>query len=542
MASLRSLLNLSLAAKCRLLFGSAVLLIIAAGLVVPFYHSQTLIQERSLDAARLSAAHHLAYQVHEVYFSPDAALGLSSREDFVPRPLTLFERGDSQRLELTSFHRAQSPSMQLAPGAPERVQRAFKRFLEDPGLSELSAIGSTGDFEHITAIRASQNCLRCHQLDAANLPQRGRAPGELNFMAGELVGVSHTVLPAADAAEQRLWSTVFFVAAGVLASLLALLVFYWITEKFILDPVHELTKVAEQASQGNLNVRSTVSTGDDYEKLANAFNTMLAHLQIGQQELAAANRSLNVRLDELAEANVGLYEANQIKTSFLANVTHELRTPLNSIIGFADLLLSDRCCEDPKIRRYSEHIRTSGLRLLEQINDLLDLAKIEAGRMELNIDPTNLLGLIQDMIDFMRPQVLKRSQELDLIAPDRMGLVDTDAAKVRQVLYNLLSNAIKFTPEGGKITLHVVDRGEAGVHIAVADTGPGVDPRYEHAIFEKFRQADTGMTRQHTGTGLGLAISRELAGMLGGRITLDNRPGLGSTFTLELPRHPPQVQ
>jgi two-component system sensor histidine kinase BarA len=243
----------------------------------------------------------------------------------------------------------------------------------------------------------------------------------------------------------------------------------------------------------------------------------------------------------MAETNVALYEANRVKSEFLANVSHELRTPLTSIIGFAELLREGPQVEvDERTARYAENILISGRILLEIINDLLDLAKIEAGKVELNLETVRVEEICSTLVDFVRPQADKKKLRLTLEADDDLPIMITDRGKVRQILFNLLSNAIKFTPEEGAVTLRTERENRERVRLSISDTGPGISPEDQAIIFEKFRQIDQSATREHHGTGLGLAIARELARLLGGEIVVESRMGKGSTFRVMLPIATPE--
>jgi two-component system, NarL family, sensor histidine kinase BarA len=215
---------------------------------------------------------------------------------------------------------------------------------------------------------------------------------------------------------------------------------------------------------------------------------------------------------------------------------------LNSILGFAgelDELARNDANADPKRIRYIKHILTSGRSLLEMINELLQMAKIEAGRMEVSIEPTSVSDLIEGLIAIMRPQAEAKQIELRTQAARNLPTVETDPGKLQQILYNFLSNAIKFTPSRGTVTV-TADRitrqdKSPGLRIAVSDTGPGIPYDQQETIFEKFRQLDAGHTRQHSGTGLGLAICRELGDLLGATVSLVSEPGRGATFHVDLP-------
>jgi signal transduction histidine kinase len=366
-----------------------------------------------------------------------------------------------------------------------------------------------------------------------------------------VVGVVRVDVPYLTDENQLLLNRIVIVVSGMLGGTLAIVVFYLITSRLILQPVRVLKNTAEKVAQGDLKIRSAISTGDEFQHLSETFNTMLATLQASQDQLEATNRSLDTRVGELAQSNVDLFEANRMKSEFLTNVTHELRTPLNAIIGFADLMADT--AKDPKQQRYSENIRISAKQLLDLINDLLDLAKIEAGKLVLRDERVNVGDVCEAMANFMRPLAQKKNIDLELSVADDMPLITTDPGRFQQIIYNFLSNAIKFTPAEGRITINARNEpapkpgsppqpGEtpaaesgAAVRVSVTDTGPGISMDDQKVIFEKFRQLDGSVTRQHSGTGLGLAISRELAGMLGARIEISSAPGKGATFSLIMP-------
>jgi len=359
---------------------------------------------------------------------------------------------------------------------------------------------------------------------------------------GSLRGIIDVRVPIKG--ELSIWNWIVTVSAGLSGGLLALLVFYLITQKLILSPVRRLRRLADQVAQGDLAARSDIATRDEFQDLATSFNEMLQHLQAAQEKLETINRSLDVKVDELANANIALYESNRLKSEFLANVSHELRTPLVSIIGFAELV-RDAQDSPPKdrarLKRYCENIYSSGRMLLDIINDLLDLAKIEAGKLELHVSQFDVAELCQTLIDFVQPLADKRNLTLSQEIENGLPQMESDSGKIKQVLYNLLSNAVKFTPEGGAVHLLVgrEDGHEPRVRIAVRDTGPGIPKEMHEQVFEKFKQADASVTREHGGTGLGLAITRELVHILGGEISLESEPGAGSTFTVFLPARAP---
>ena len=243
----------------------------------------------------------------------------------------------------------------------------------------------------------------------------------------------------------------------------------------------------------------------------------------------------NVRLfNELAVANRELQAASQHKSEFLANMSHELRTPLNAVIGFSDVLLQQMFGElNAKQDEYLKDISASGQHLLSLINDILDLSKIEAGRMELTAVPFHLPTALDNAVILVRERAARHGIALQLDLDPQLGELVGDERKVKQVVLNLLSNAVKFTPEGGRIRLQAAQRDRA-VEIAVADTGVGIAAEDQAAIFEEFRQVGS-YERRREGTGLGLALAKKFVELHGGRIWVESELGRGSTFTFTLP-------
>jgi signal transduction histidine kinase len=470
--------------------------------------------------------------------------------------------------------------------APAFERRAREHFDKHPNFESYAQDFETKDgarsVRYALALRAEASCVRCHaaQVIPAGLI-RGTKPAATQPTAGDataaaeksddptdpepaatavaaippapstrprptttattippdtLIGLVKLEMRSQVETRQLLLNRVFLLVAGALAGALAFLVFFLITTKLILQPVRVLRETAEKVSKGDLNVRSHISTGDEFQHLSETFNVMLANLKESEDQLRAVNKSLDLRLGQLAESNVALYESNRLKSEFLANVSHELRTPLNSILGFAELLrdtLADK--PEPRTTRYLQNILTSGKNLLALITDLLDLAKIEAGRMEVRSEPLSLGDLFEGLVGILKPLSEKKGLNVVVAVARDVPILHTDPAKLQQVLYNFLANAIKFSPTGGQIDLTADRVDDEHVRIGVTDQGGGIDPDKQQMIFEKFRQIDGSVTREHGGTGLGLAISKELTALLGGSIGVRSTPGQGSTFWIILP-------
>jgi signal transduction histidine kinase len=251
---------------------------------------------------------------------------------------------------------------------------------------------------------------------------------------------------------------------------------------------------------------------------------------VNRDELGALAANLNRMSDQLGHLYNDLETASRHKSEFLASMSHELRTPLNAIIGFSEVLLEEMFGEvNERQKLYLNDILNSGRHLLSLINDILDLSKIEAGRMELDSSVFSLPPVLEAGVTMVRERATNHGIALGLdVAPD-VDVVEADERKVKQVVFNLLSNAVKFTPDGGRVDV-VARRNGTSVEVAVRDTGIGIDPADQERIFEQFQQAG-----QREGSGLGLALARSFVSLHGGRLWVESEVGVGSTFTFSLP-------
>lgn len=251
-----------------------------------------------------------------------------------------------------------------------------------------------------------------------------------------------------------------------------------------------------------------------------------------QRQATEARREI----ERLESENQRIQDSNRLKSLFLANMSHELRTPLNAVIGFADLLHSGAVKPDsPKHQQFLGHISTSGRHLLNMINDVLDLSKVESGKFEFFPEPVHLPELVQELCDTLYASTQQKSIELTIaIAPAVADLL-IDPARLKQALYNYLSNAIKFTPAGGRVTVRAVPEGDRYFRIEIEDNGIGISALDQARLFTEFQQLDASYTKQHQGTGLGLALTRRLVEAQGGRVGVRSQPGVGSVFHLVLP-------
>lgn len=405
-----------------------------------------------------------------------------------------------------------------------------------PLLRERWPIG--GRYYLYQPIYFSDQCMYCHARPGQ--PRVSLSEGDFaKVVQGYPFRVMKVSMPYQPTYETNTQIRALLIAIAMMIIAVGLFVLHAIVRYLILQPMYHLRDISDAISHGDTHLRASIETEDEFRELADAFNRMLRHLTETQDQIREVNRELDQRVDQLAQLNLQLYEANRLKSDFLANMSHELRTPLNSIIGFSDVLQGIESLND-KQRRYASNIQRSGRVLLEMINDILDLAKVEAGKMEVRRSTFNLVALVRSQVDMIRGLSDDKNLSLTVEADDPLPLAEQDQGKIGQILTNLLSNAVKFTPEGGMITIRVEDRGDGRFEIAVADTGIGIAAEDQGVIFEKFRQSRTvldgdGLTREFSGTGLGLSIVKELCKLLGGEISFSSQLGHGSTFRATLP-------
>jgi len=303
----------------------------------------------------------------------------------------------------------------------------------------------------------------------------------------------------------------------------------------MVQPIRVLQAGAAKIGAGQLGNRIQVRTGDELEGLAAQFNSMATALQ---ESYTGLERKVEERTHEIEEKGRQLEAANQHKSEFLANMSHELRTPLNAIIGFSEVLLQRMFgALNAKQEEYLQDVLSSGRHLLSLINDILDLSKVEAGRMELELGRFDLPATLQDTQILVRERAARHGITLALEVDGRLGAVVADERKLKQVVLNLLSNAVKFTPEGGRVEVRAVPT-DGAVEISVTDTGIGIAPENQEAIFEEFRQVSGDYAHKREGTGLGLTLARKFVELHGGRIWVKSQLGQGSTFTFSLPERP----
>jgi signal transduction histidine kinase len=346
------------------------------------------------------------------------------------------------------------------------------------------------------------------------LTQTGPLVDDLERLINQLVNRAEAEILAQTEANRAAYATSRWVIIGFAVGSIALaLVLGYAISWSLIGPVQRMDMRLREIASGDFSGQVEVPNRDELGDLAANLNRMNVELGRLYYEVQTASRH---------------------KSEFLANMSHELRTPLNAIIGFSEVLL-ERMFGDLNAKQdeYLQDILSSGRHLLSLINDILDLSKIEAGRMELELGVFSLPEVLENSLTMVRERASSHAITLGLNVGPGLGPVEADERKVKQVLFNLLSNAVKFTPDGGRVEVTAHPAGEA-VAIAVRDTGIGIAPEDQERIFDEFRQV-SGDTGKQEGTGLGLALTRRFVELHGGSIRVESRVGEGSTFTVTLP-------
>jgi len=422
----------------------------------------------------------------------------------------------------------------------EHILRENNRF--NNTLAKLGAAASPGERELIQQIRARQdeamitvadiaNAIRDGRLDearAALLGREDRVYREIETLVGRLVAAENERMVGlrenVEAANR--WSLIVTACFAVASVLLALLCGFVISWSFIV-PVREANRFLAEVTAGDLGATIAVPNRDEFGGLAARMNHMSRELRrlVDEQQQAAA---------ELRRLNDRLQQASRAKSEFLANMSHELRTPMNAILGFTEMLLDGLYGEVPaELDEPLRDIQTNGRHLLRLINDVLDLSKIEAGRMELALGEYSPGEVIDAVRASLRSLAADKGLEFVARVPRDLPVALADGKRITQCLMNLAGNAIKFTREG-RVEIGVDLEGDHLVY-RVADTGIGIPKEELENVFAEFRQVDATITREFGGTGLGLSITKKFVEMHGGRIWVESELGQGSTFSFSIP-------
>jgi len=406
-------------------------------------------------------------------------------------------------------------------------------------------------FRYLVPIYYDESCMPCHGSpagiqDVSGHLKEGHSPGDFS-------GAISIVFPM-TLFEQNMHDTIVTqVLFIVFIVLITIGVIYLLMEHIVINPIQTLTEKVVKIGHGELSAQmNEIHTYDEMQSLATEFNTMadkLQQLYTGLEEkvsertrmLIKANLQLAEQGKELMAMNEKLSEADRLKSEFLAVMSHELRTPLTAIIAFAEILLAEGETLSALQRDFLADILDSGHQLLSQINDILDMSKIEAGLVRMNYQEIDLRHIVGEVSRTIAPLLTRKQIGFTVHIEEDVPFIMADTEKIRHVIGNLLSNAIKFTPPGKTICLTVsIDKSaqpDPAVQVAVADTGIGISLEDQQYIFDKFRQVDHAEKREYSGSGLGLALARNLVELHGGTIAVNSVVGQGSVFTFTIPIH-----
>jgi two-component system, NarL family, sensor histidine kinase BarA len=553
----------SLERKCRFIFGGGILLLVTFSFYWYGQKTESLVIGQTTQQARML----VNPTVERLHYKSLGNMNFASVFDVLSADLTPLDdlpkydahilkpnpgenskyqtRDDFEREALARFLRsAAAEESYLKAGKPRKPYY----FSDGTRMWDSEVMRGKKEYQYVQAVLYKSSCLLdCHSKDGDHIDNHMMRQAEngkwVDVKPGDFAGAVVIKLPMDQTNKAIHRNRAVLITAALVTAILAMFTSWTIVRYVIVKPVKHLRDVSDAIAAGKLTIRSQIQTGDEFEELSHAFNRMLHNLVAMQQELREVNNDLDRKVDELAQANMALFEMNRLKSDFLATMSHELRTPLNSIIGFSEVLAGSDALHERQ-RRYAHNIQSSGKMLLGMINDILDLAKIESGKMEVRSEDFSIRDVCEALTSLTRPIAERKNITLECRLDEAIPLLRQDAGKLRQIIYNLLSNAIKFTPEGGRVTLRARTEGR-NVVIEVEDTGIGIAEEDREKIFEKFRQARLPghegdvLTREHQGTGLGLSIVRELTKLLGGEVHLESDPGQGSTFTIKLPMQLP---
>lgn len=428
---------------------------------------------------------------------------------------------------------------------------ALQGFIDGKGGERYQIVEQDGRevFRYMTPMRIDKNCLECHgqpkgEIDVTGFPKEGWSLGDV----GGAISITMPLDVYAQAEQQSIQQDALFF--GIML-VLCLLVIFGALGSLVTRPLRKIQDGVSAMQSGDLAVQvEPIQSSREINALVRDFNSMASELsksystlesQVADRTaaLAKANEELKVKQTELEAANAFLSDENRFKSEFLAMMSHELRTPLTSIIAFTELLRRDRGELDPEEEQVVSEIETNSRVLLMMINDILEMSRLDAGRMVTSmevVDMADVVGMVESVI---RPLAQKKGVSFAVDAAPDIPLTQADFEKLRHVLENLCNNAVKFTDPGGSVSMDadcVTDAdGRKSIRVRVSDTGIGIDPADHERAFQKFFQVDSSLSRRHGGTGLGLALAKEYVELHGGTIELESRAGEGSVFTVTIP-------
>lgn len=449
------------------------------------------------------------------------------------------------------IHYTNVTTRRAADAPDEFEQEALEAFLNDPQLVEYYGITEYGEegiqsFRYMQPLYMGEGCLECHGDPAGELDSFGYA--KEGKQLGDIAGAVSIVMPIDlymdDIRENTVTSILFYGAVIVVGFAIIL---FGVT-RLVTRPVGKLEEAAESIERGDFDIdMDGIGDRDEMQSLAERIKSMALQLKTSYEgmenqvrertcELALANEELERRREQLERANSVLQETNEFKSDFLATMSHELRTPLTSILAFTEIWENMDVSRDEREQAAVHEVRESGQLLLYMVDNILEMARSEAGKISLDVEPVDLIDLINAVEKPTRFLAEKRSIALKTHVDADVPIIVADWEKLRRIVENLVSNAIKYTRRGGEVSVHVrYDEERTGILIDVADNGIGISEENLPFVFERYTQIDKSSQKRYSGSGLGLAVVQELTELHGGSVLVASEFKKGSVFSVFIP-------
>lgn len=440
--------------------------------------------------------------------------------------------------------------------APDSYEaQGLLKFSHEPHLAEIwgeDVVAGERVFRYMVPLHMKEECLSCHGEPIGDLDITGHC--KEGYKVEDLGGAISLIMPMDIFLHGIKLNVYRHLSYSLLLIGVIVISMYLLVTRLVTRSLGELKGATAQVGQGDFDIDlNSIKAQGEIKELAQHIQEMADQLKDLYQNLEAkvekrthqlklANEDLRIKQDELEAANIKLNEINTYKSEFLAIMSHELRTPLTSVMAFTDLLLQDLPKEFKQERQNLKYIKANSQNLLKLINNILDLAKIEAGRLELRLEYVDMADVMGAIDSVIAPLANKKGITWQISLDPEVSLLRADPEKLRRVIENLVGNAIKFTPAEGRVEIQVKNGPRDNwLMIRVIDTGIGIPPEEQEEIFERFTQIDSSNSRKYGGTGLGLALAKELVTLHKGELWVESEINKGSTFVVHLPKDPDRI-